>query len=446
MSRITARPAALVALAAASTLALAAPALAQDARNLDRSDNDMRAFTDSFPADGEARSFTFTVPANQELVIQVLPRGDADSFMTLYDDATDEEIASDDDGGYNLDSRIELRTQKRMRYRLEVSEFEGATGGEMFDIILRTAPYVPPRLNALALGSTQDVTMVAGQPSLYRFDGREGQLVELRMRSEDLDSMLMLHRGVGTDGELVAENDDSGEGLDSMIRLRLPATGTYTVRASDFDERAGAFTLALREIEAIESGGPIGLGEEAAGDLALLVQTGGDQASYAEYTLTAQAVETLASGGGWLVVDMMSEDMDSSLLAGFDTPLGFAGAVDDDDGGSGLDARLFIDLAGVEAGWLQALRLRAQSAVGDAGPYTMLLRHDADGTLKAALEAEAEMEAEVSEGDMMEAAAMEAADELEAEADAMEAEDAMEDQPVSVVVSEGVRRDPADGE
>ncbi|WJY17914.1 PPC domain-containing protein [Alteriqipengyuania flavescens] len=406
-----------LALLAAATMLAGVPAAAQDARNLDRADNDLRAYSDTFAAGGEAKSFTFTVPANQQVVIQVIPREGGDSLASLYDADSGELVAEDDDGGFDLDSRIELKTERRRRFRLDVSEYQDGEDGPMggpFDILLRTTAYVPPRVEPIAIGGAQKGMLQRDQGAVYRFTGRAGQLVSIRMTADDIDPRLALFAGEGTDGEEIAANDDAGDGLNSLIRVKLPADGVYTLRADTFDGAAGAYALSIEEIAYIENGGTLALGTETPGDFSFVTTDGegGYGTAYAEYSLSEEAVSMLGGAGGSLVVDMMSGDMDSTLQAGFATPLGFASALDDDDGGEGLDARLVLPLECVDAAWLRSLRLRALSAVGDGGPFTMLVRHDADGSLVAALQDEAEAMADAME---------DAADEVEAEAEAVEA-------------------------
>ena len=65
------------------------------------------------------------------------------------------------------------------------------------------------------------------------------------MRSEDFDSFLEL---LAPNGTLLADDDDSLGGLDSRVPgatglFRLPYTGTYTIVATSYVLREGAFTM-----------------------------------------------------------------------------------------------------------------------------------------------------------------------------------------------------------
>ncbi|WP_008315385.1 PPC domain-containing protein [Leptolyngbya sp. PCC 6406] len=61
---------------------------------------------------------------------------------------------------------------------------------------------------------------------LYTFDGEAGPFIEIRLNSDDFDAYLIL---LGPDGERVAEDDNGGEGLNSLIQIQLPQTGHYLV-------------------------------------------------------------------------------------------------------------------------------------------------------------------------------------------------------------------------
>lgn len=70
---------------------------------------------------------------------------------------------------------------------------------------------------------------------LYGFNGTAGDVVSISMIEElgsDLDPFLVL---LGARGEVIASDDDGGEGLSSSVEdITLPADGTYFVLATSF--------------------------------------------------------------------------------------------------------------------------------------------------------------------------------------------------------------------
>lgn len=84
---------------------------------------------------------------------------------------------------------------------------------------------------------------------VWSFTGEAGQWVELKATSEN-DTILAL-AGPDRAGEYsqIARNDDS-DGLNPVIRRRLPSNGTYYLQLTSLGDASEDFTLALKRIEA----------------------------------------------------------------------------------------------------------------------------------------------------------------------------------------------------
>ena len=91
---------------------------------------------------------------------------------------------------------------------------------------------------------------------VYEFQGRAGDQVSLRLRSEDFDAYLM----VNGPGDFSEENDDGSDGdTSSVMNLRLPASGTYRVMATSYEPgESGRYTL---DFAGNGRGGPGGGGQ-----------------------------------------------------------------------------------------------------------------------------------------------------------------------------------------
>lgn len=100
-----------------------------------------------------------------------------------------------------------------------------------------------------ALGKVEEGRVSSSAPQIVSFAGTAGQWVELKSTSEN-DTVLRLagpdRRG---DYSEIAENDDS-DGLNPVIRRRLPVTGTYFLQVDSLGDEAKDFTLTLRAIKA----------------------------------------------------------------------------------------------------------------------------------------------------------------------------------------------------
>jgi hypothetical protein len=80
---------------------------------------------------------------------------------------------------------------------------------------------------------------------LYTFDGRQGQQVRItldRPGRSQLDPYLELQE---PDGRTLAEDDDSGGELNSLIQLTLPRDGRYTIVARGLADSAGPYVLTV---------------------------------------------------------------------------------------------------------------------------------------------------------------------------------------------------------
>lgn len=66
----------------------------------------------------------------------------------------------------------------------------------------------------------------------WLFSGEAGQQVTIRVNGRgDTDPRAKL---IDPNGNVIAEDDDGGSGLDSLILITLPSDGTYTVRVAVF--------------------------------------------------------------------------------------------------------------------------------------------------------------------------------------------------------------------
>jgi hypothetical protein len=215
----------------------------------------------------------------------------------------------------------------------------------------------------IAYGDTATGVISAGDTSdVYLFTGEVGQLVTLDLTSADGDPFLELEFA----GEIIAVDDDSGEGLNALIEnLTLPASGQYTVRVSMFEGAEGTYSLALSQGEPpIVLAGVLEAGSALAGTLTsgqLDVYTLGlTTLSQVQINLISEAFDTyMVLFSGSALEDLLDENI---LHA-------------DDDGGVNTNSQLAVELA---AGtYLVAVR----SFSGDAqGAYSLSLATDAIGS------------------------------------------------------------------
>ena len=288
-----------------------------------------------------------TIPLRIESAGMYRIRMSSDDFDTVLSlEGEGVSLRSDDADGSNsmLTARLEPGT-----YRLGASGFQDRAEGEyQLSVAAHAlAEGVVPAADGELVPGVAINALYQGQPVTYRLrlDGRK--LVELDMRSSEIDPGLVL------EGNGVAlEDDDSGEQLDARIATVLEA-GDYTVRASAFDAGAGVFTLSAQvsDVPADAGGGVLQAGRTRE---ARLMAGAADR-----YTFSVQRE-------GAYLIEMSSEDgVDSHLRLSRDGEVVAA----DDDGGGGFDARIEEHLPAGD------YVLEASSAVGgEGGRYRIGLR------------------------------------------------------------------------
>jgi hypothetical protein len=76
----------------------------------------------------------------------------------------------------------------------------------------------------------------------YRYHGRSGERITVRMDSPDFDTYLSVHMG----GQVIGVNDDGGKGTNSVLTIDLPLDADYTVNANSLRAgMSGRYTLSL---------------------------------------------------------------------------------------------------------------------------------------------------------------------------------------------------------
>lgn len=101
----------------------------------------------------------------------------------------------------------------------------------------------------LELGGSDFAKVSGSKPLVYSFAGKAGQWVKLTATSEN-DTVLHLAGPTG-DGnyEVIADNDDS-DGLNPMIRRRLPVTGTYYFQVESLSSDENDATVLVQPTDA----------------------------------------------------------------------------------------------------------------------------------------------------------------------------------------------------
>lgn len=179
-------------------------------------------------------------------------------------------IASDDDsGGEGTNARLQFRPPESGRYLFRVRAFDASTGFFEVSLDARPIPPAPAAGEPLASGSAVRATLDPDGPStensqsyrIYATELAAGETVRVRLNAVDeglgFDPLLQIGQGTPAAFELLAEDDDGGQGFNSRIDFTAPSAGTYLIRAVALGgQMAGTFDLSVGPVPPPIAGAP----------------------------------------------------------------------------------------------------------------------------------------------------------------------------------------------
>jgi len=180
-----------------------------------------------------------------------------DTYLRLEDE-TGREVASDDDGGEGLNSRITYTADKDATFKIFATSFDGGEGN--YTLTVRPLAGAPAVAGATELPAptAAKAAQHAGQlqltdpadpvrqlpAKLYTVELKAGKTYVIDLMSAQFDCFLRLEN---PDGKQLAADDDGGEGLNSRIRFQCTADGRYRIYASALGREQGQFNLVVTE-------------------------------------------------------------------------------------------------------------------------------------------------------------------------------------------------------
>lgn len=251
----------------------------------------------------------------------------------------------------------------------------------------------------LRIGSEMQDSLAAGDPQLpdnshfhsWRFTAAAGQQIVATMSSPDFSGFLMLVAQAGDSLRLLESESDLAGGSGAQIATVLTTAGEYLLVANTLRARqTGAYSLSLRTLEqacaaggpcalpgdttprdpitaALASARPIALGESRESELteADPLFTDGSYFHLWRYQGTA---------GERIVIDHSSTDFDAYLVLGIHSADSVRQINRNDDGPSGLDSQLAVELPETGTYVIVANTFRSDQR----GSYRLTLRSMAD--------------------------------------------------------------------
>lgn len=207
---------------------------------------------------GEREAWTFSGTQGDTVTI-FLYSTDFDSYVYLYT-SSDMLLGTDDDTGGDLDSSLTYTLPYTGTYSIVAASYgDNGTGSYTLHLWQEARPPTSS-LMQLSYGDSVTGTLASGGSDAWAFSGTRGDRVTILLTSTDFDSYVYLY---SANDVLLDEDDDLGGNFDSLIdSYQLPATGTYTIVATSFQQGGGGnYVLQLTRASGSSSSG----GESIAG-------------------------------------------------------------------------------------------------------------------------------------------------------------------------------------
>lgn len=180
---------------------------------------------------------------------------DFDAFLRL-EDSTGVQLAEDDDGGGNLNSRIRHTAAKDDTYLIYTTSLGGGQGNYTLSVksfVVKPAKLIPLATPAAGKPSEIQSKLEIDDPAdplrnyaakLYGIDLKTDKTYVFDLISTDFDAYLAIQDANGT---TLAQDDDGGGNLNSRISFRPKADGRYRVVATTLNGQLGNFTLKVSQ-------------------------------------------------------------------------------------------------------------------------------------------------------------------------------------------------------
>jgi hypothetical protein len=243
--------------------AIAGPATAQQQIAIGSSVSGTLTMSDPvLPSDqSHYKLFTFMGSAGQTVQIDLMS-SDFDAYLSLRNQSG-QQIAHDDDSGGGLNARIIWTLPYTGMYQILANTLRANQFGS-FTLSLQASGMAQPAVTQPVVTSLQVVTtgtiglnqqvqniLSAGAPlydnkkyHAYNFECTAGQQFQMDVLS-DWDNYAMVFDPVGN---IVARDDDSGEGLNARIVHTCTTTGTYKLMVTTYasSTNTGSYTLRVQ--------------------------------------------------------------------------------------------------------------------------------------------------------------------------------------------------------
>ncbi len=188
----------------------------------------------------------------QRLLIE-MASSDVDSFVGIGRMTTDSLLIdeTDDDGGGEENARLRHTVKEDGEYIIRAQALKANNTGRYTIKVSERAVRVPTILslavNTAVSGTLTDNAQEADDGSyfdLYRISARAGESVTITMRSNDVDSYVVLGQMADGEWSQIAFDDDGAGGNNARLIHTFDTAGEYLIRANTVGAgKTGAYTI-----------------------------------------------------------------------------------------------------------------------------------------------------------------------------------------------------------
>jgi hypothetical protein len=192
----------------------------------------------NLPSEGEN---WFRVRTTQAGLVIVETSGSLDTLMEAYDGSWNL-LDSDDDGGEEYNARLEILAEANQTYFFKVRGYDDDTGAyrilASYEAIQAGNNTERARAVTLNLGEAASVFLLKSSESRWYVHNLARAAMFVVQTRGNMDTLLFLY---DNNGNLLGDDDDSGEGNNALISKRLNP-GTYYIEVKGYDS-TGRCTL-----------------------------------------------------------------------------------------------------------------------------------------------------------------------------------------------------------
>ena len=188
----------------------------------------------------------FSVHPTETGFLVVETFGDIDTILEAYDSSRTF-INSDDDGGEGYNARLEIFAEMGNTYLFKLGAFDEDEAGP-YRILASIEPIPPDTDRNIERSRAVPIRLGEAFPVIFRTPDetrwysynilREGTLFVVQTRGS-MDTLLTLY---DDNGNIIAEDDDSGESYNAFISVRR-GPGTVFIEVTGYDGKMGRCTL-----------------------------------------------------------------------------------------------------------------------------------------------------------------------------------------------------------